>query len=90
MIKINQSDALFLAIPEHVRRGLILYFEDRIEPGNFLYAVLENNLKEAIAAADSINRSGDNLFAIVSWLYNEVPSGSWGSPRQVQDWLNNR
>lgn len=72
-------------LPEHVRGAMQRYVENRIPPGGFLTAVLENNLFEALMRADSINR--ERLFDIVSFLYNEVPSGCWGSPKAVKTWL---
>lgn len=54
-------------------------------PGDFLHAVLSNDLKESFARADEYNR--DNLFSIVRYLYNEVPGLAWGSPEKVKLWL---
>lgn len=68
--------------------GLIRYIEHRIEPGSFLHSVLENDLKEACARADSINRR--KLFEYVEWLYNEAPHECWGSPEKVSKWLSGR
>lgn len=81
----NEEQA-FLLIPEHTRGGVIRYIQDRIEPGGFLMAVLENNLKEAIGRADHINRSALN--DIVSYFYNFAPSTCWGSPEKVKAWIS--
>ena len=75
-------------IPPHTQPGLELYLEERIEPGGFLRAVLENNLREAMGRADQINRYA--LFDIVSWLFTNAPSASWGSPEKVATWLAGR
>lgn len=71
-------------IPEHMRDGFKLWFENRISPGSFGMAVLTNDLKEAIGRADHINRNHIN--SIVAWLYNYAPNGSWGSHEAVQNW----
>ena len=55
---------------------------------DFLFAVLENNLREAVGLADDHNKS--NLPAYVAYLYNEAPSACWGSPEKVTAWLNER
>lgn len=79
---------LIHTIPPHMRAALLRYTKDHIEPGSFLRAVLENNLKEAVARADGINRH--RLIDYVTYLYNEAPSACWGSPEKVQAWLDLR
>ena len=69
----------YAAFPnQNMVAGLQRYFEHGIEPGSFMTAVLCNDLKEACGRADDINRH--MLFEIVKWLWNEAPSGTWGSP----------
>ena len=63
-------------------QGLRLYFENGIEPGSFLSAVLCNDLKEACGRADRFNRH--LLFEIVYWLHNDAPAGTWGSPQAFE------
>lgn len=74
-------------IPERMQGGLIRYYNNRIQPGHFLTAVLENDLVEAVNRADHENVH--LLKSYVMWLYN-VPPGrptGWGSPEAVADWL---
>ena len=61
------------------------YVEEHLQPGGFLTAVLENNLKEAFDRADNDNLT--KLFNIVRYCYNEIPSPAWGSPERVKAWL---
>lgn len=75
-------------LPEHMREGMKNYLEHGIEPGSFLTAVLSNDLKRAVGAADHINLQ--YLTNIVSYCYNEIPAGSWGSPEMVQEWMAHR
>ena len=72
-------------IPEHMHAGIILYYEDYIEPGDFLTAVINNDLKEACSRADETNKNC--LFNYMMWFYNEAPAGSWGYQGAVHDWL---
>ena len=72
--------------PESVRDALQSYFEYHIQTGGFLYAVLTNDLYSACGRADSTNR--ECLFDIVQFLYNEVPSMCYGSPKKVGEWLH--
>ena len=55
------------------------------EPGSFVRAVLENNLMEALGRADIGNRHA--IFEICGYVYNEIPSGSHGSPGKVEAWM---
>lgn len=61
------------------------YAEHRIPTGGFLQAVLENDLMEAFARADETSRA--NLFEIVCFVYNELPSNCYGSKDKVREWL---
>lgn len=72
-------------LPKHIRDGMKRYIEDKIKPGKFLYAVLSNDLSESLGRADNINLS--RMLDIVSFVYNEAPSGCWGSPDKVRAWL---
>lgn len=65
--------------------GLQRYFDQRIEPGHFLCAVLENDLAETCRRADWIN--APILREIVAWLDRYAPSTSWGSRAAVEAWL---
>lgn len=65
--------------------SLDLYFRRRIPPGDFLMAVLENNLREAFSRADE--ESTQLLPALVTHLYNDRPMAAWGSREKVEAWL---
>lgn len=73
-------------IPGHMRQSLFDYIEMGTPPGGFLRAVLINDLREACARADPINRH--RLFTYVCFLYNKAPSSCWGSEERVQTWIN--
>lgn len=53
-------------------------------PGEFLQAVLRNDLREAVGRADEENLA--NLPAYIGYLYNESPGPCWGSPEKVAAW----
>jgi len=72
-------------IRDFMMGGLIRYIEEHIEPGDFLMAVLENNLSEACGRADDDNI--ENLPAFCAFLYNEAPAACHGSPEKVSAWL---
>jgi hypothetical protein len=72
-------------LPEHMREGTKDYVERGLEPGGFLYAVLCNDLVAAFGKADEINFVRMSDWA--SWLWNEAPTGCWGSPAKVAAWI---
>lgn len=73
-----------MSIPAYMLEALNAYIEQGHPVGNFLTAVLENNLKEAVGRADSTNILC--IPAYVIYLYNEAPSACWGSPEKVAAW----
>lgn len=75
-------------VPLHVQAGLMLWVTDHVQPGDFLTAILRNDLREACGRADEYNRT--KLFAIVAWLYNHAPHNCWGSPDRFEAWANAR
>ena len=72
-------------IPDYMRRSVKAYLEEGIKPGSFLTAILENNLTESIARADSVNLA--NLINWARFLYDELPMGCWGSKEKVKKWI---
>lgn len=75
-------------VPRHTEAGLREYVEAGIPPGDFLRAVLENKLVESFAKADEYNIEG--MPHIAAYLWNRMPTGSWGSPEIVDAWLKSR
>lgn len=53
--------------------------------GDFLTAVLTNNLREAFARADHLNQKV--LFQIISYCHNQIPGSCWGSCGKVKAWI---
>jgi hypothetical protein len=71
-------------IPDRMCYALERYIEHHIRPGDFLQAVISNNLKEACGRADDVNV--ELLHVYVAYLYNEAPSSSWGSKLLLDAW----
>lgn len=72
-------------IPERMMEGVLLYVEKGVVPGDFLVAVIQNNLKEAVGRADTENMR--NLPAFVGYFYNETPLACWGSKEKMEAWV---
>lgn len=75
-------------IPEYMKEALDRYVNQKIMPGSFLQAVLCNDLFGAMGRADSNNRAA--LYSIVQYIYNELPSNSWGSAKIVKEFLGDK
>lgn len=72
------------AIPPAVFAGLDRYTSRGVPTGDFLQAVISNDLKLAMRYADPWSMRA--LPAIVGWLYNEAPGNCWGSPKAYKEW----
>jgi len=75
-------------IPERMMEGLDRYIEKGIPTGDFLYAVLSNNLWFAVNHGDEENLK--NLPAYIGYLVNKAPSNCWGSPEIVKEWMKKK
>lgn len=74
-----------ISMPVNVEASLQRYVEHGVPPGNFLEAVLANDLMNACGHADEKNES--LLMVIVSYVYNKMPSRCHGSYAAVEKWL---
>lgn len=71
-------------IPRAPKVGIDNYVDTGCPTGSFLYAVLSNDLFEAVARADSDNRLA--LASICEYIYNYTPNTCHGSPEKVAAW----
>lgn len=72
-------------IPDHMFEGIQRYVMRGIPGGSFLTAILCNDFMKAVGQADA-----ENQRALVGWahfLYNNVPSGCYGSAEKVATWI---
>lgn len=70
------------------KESLDRYVKDRIPTGDFLRAVLENNLIESIGRADMGNSR--DIHEICSYVYNDMPINCHGSLEIVKKWLEGK
>lgn len=77
-------DANWDIIPEYMHGAVARYVVHGIEPGDFLGAVIENDLMRAAGKADDTN--ANCLFQWASFLYTSFPRGSYGSPETRKEW----
>jgi len=75
----------YTGVPSYMWEGIRNYVNQRIAPGSFLRAVLENNFKDVVGYADE-----NNLRCLPQWaklLRWQIPSACQGSPEKVKAWL---
>lgn len=72
-------------IPEHTRRRIYHYIVQGRPTGDFLSAVISNDLFRAFGKADIENRHA--MFDIVAYFYSHAPAECWGSPKAMTDWI---
>lgn len=72
-------------IPQYTRESLERYVKEGIPPGDFLRAVLANDLQKAVSHADNENTGA--IVALAVWIYNRAPSSCWGSKDAVSNWI---
>jgi len=72
-------------IPDRMMGGIRRYIDEKIKPGEFLTAVICNDLAEAVGQADDENIN--NLPAYVSYFYNLAPAICHGSKKKMDEWL---
>jgi len=73
-------------VPDHTLDGLIRYTIRGTPPGGFLKKVLSNDLFGAFGKADLDNRQ--QMYSIISFIYNDLPSNCWSSEDIVKGWIN--
>ena len=83
---ITQAMKAPVGLPEDVLDTLKLYVFKRLRPGDFLTAVLSNDLQSAVGHAD--DKRMESLRRIVQFVYNDLPGACWGSPEKVRAWLS--
>jgi len=76
--------ASFYRLNPVILDALIRWGQEAGYLGDFLTAVLENNLMEAVGRADDINR--EHLHTICMFVHNELPANCHGSPAKVLAW----
>lgn len=73
-------------IPDRIKESLIAYASRGVPTGDFLRAVLSNDLRMALAKADV--ESMDALPSIVHFIYNQLPPRCHGSADTVKLWIH--
>ena len=77
-------DIDYMRLPAHIRTAVQTYIETGKIPGDFLRAVICNDLSQSFARADPVSR--ERLFDIVQFFHNEAPNKCWGSSQKMTAW----
>jgi len=73
------------AIPEELHGGLDRYLKEHIRPGGYLYAVLTNDLKDAVLRWGG--QESNPLKTLIYFFCAEISAPAWGSVANVEAWL---
>ena len=71
-------------IPQRMWPGIVRWVVHGTRPGDFLWAVICNNLSRSCVYADDENLG--LLQQYVSFFYNRAPGACWGSEQRAIDW----
>lgn len=85
MIELVNDPGAYYLIQNKIIQAINRFALLHEKKGHFLMAVLSNDLREAFARADDLNRPV--LFQIMGYCNNEIPGNCWGSPEVVKAWL---
>ena len=72
-------------IPQSTMEGLLGYRDHGIPAGDFLRAVLSNDLMEAVGRADDANVAA--IQAICQFVHYEMPWRCHGSRERYESWI---
>ena len=71
-------------IPKSIQRDVFQYIAFGTEPGQFVKALMQNDLMRTFATADEYNVT--NIWKYCSFLYNYAPAHAFGSNQAYDDW----
>jgi len=74
-----------MKVKEATREGIVRFVIDGLRPGDFLQAVLRNDLQQAFARADLENLR--DLKEIAGFVFMRVPLPCYGSKAKVDRWI---
>lgn len=83
-----RSEMERLGLPQYMHGALVRYVVHRIKPGNFMTALLSNDLLGVIDLSDDTNFALIKQWVEVLYHCEEIPSGCWGSREHVDAWLS--
>ena len=74
--------------PSRFVESIKLWLEHGCYPGSFVTGMLENDLKAAFGRFDSVNVDSalPEMRDLFKFIYNELPSGAWGSKDKMDEW----
>jgi hypothetical protein len=84
-IEVDGKPIDYDGLPVSLRDGMRRYLIEKIAPGDFLTAVLQNDFRGAVLRADELTYLV--LPEIARWLHWHAPSESYGSVDKFMEWL---
>lgn len=86
-LEIYEVPPAMAKLPSHMWRSVHQYIHHHWAPeeGDFLEAVICNDLKQSVLRADDVNQR--RIFEWVSFFYMHAPHPCWGSPERMEKWV---
>ncbi len=75
-------------IPTYMWDGIVSYILYGLPPGQFLKAIIKNDLKGAFTYADQTNAK--LIYNYVNFFFNFAPTGCWGSQENMDSWIEKK
>ena len=83
------NEITFERLPaQYMQSGIERWVHLGIPPGDFMQAIICNDLRMAVHYADDTNRL--LLLEWVIWFHNNVPAPCWGSMQKAEAWQEYR
>ncbi len=87
--RLEDGAAGWAQIPNQaMEEGLRRYLEHGVIPGQFLQALLANDLRDFYARADDHNAGIGHKWLM--WLHWQFPANAWGSREAIQTYSSER
>tara|TARA_Y100000401_G_scaffold115030_1_gene117998 strand:+ start:616 stop:897 length:282 start_codon:yes stop_codon:yes gene_type:complete len=87
MNKVGRHTGLdYRRLPKPFKEEMKKYVEEGIETGSSLKYILQNDLFKTMMYSDPDNQ--ELIKDVVLWIWNQLPSETYGTPDKVDKWLS--
>jgi hypothetical protein len=78
----------YTGVPEFTKLSLVNYLVYGYHPGSGLTSILKSDVEGCSLFLDKENKK--HFFTIVAWLRSYAPEDSWGSSKNVENWIQSK
>ena len=77
-------DIEYKILPSNLQHGMFIWIEHGTRPGDFLWALINNDFIEICGKADTHNQR--RLMDLANFMYNQAPSLCWNLKINIKAW----